>query len=121
MFSDRVRDLASDEKFIQAYNAGVSYKDIAKRFRASTATIHRAVKCAGLECRTERKDEKAPTPEDAVASLEGLALSPTVFALAEPFRQRHEERRQAQTDEALYFKRWRLENRRPRGRKSQQG
>jgi len=120
MFTDRVRELANDQRFVDSYKAGETYASMTKRFAASSSTIRSAAQCAGLESRSERDDEKAPTPEDAEASLAGLALAPAVFAAAEQFRERHERRRQEQTDEALYHKRWRLENRRPRGRQSQQ-
>ena len=84
----------------ELWTAGISTSEIAKRFGVSMSTVTKWAQRYKLPRRTEHPagEPDPPSPEDEVASLAGLALSPWVEERARQVREKHFAERMGETE-----------------------
>lgn len=92
--TEQIRRIAEDDEFVRLYNSGVSRQDLAAMYGVAYRTINAVIEYCNLL--PVNKNDLAPTPEEDRFSRDNLALSPSVFEAAEPFRRRYEQRKESE-------------------------
>ena len=103
---NKIQSIANDDNFLRMYNAGVSRMDLAGYFDVPYRTINQVIEYMGLL--PVNKNDLAPNPEEERFSRENLMLAPSVFAAAEQYRRRYEQRKEAETAQCTYNRQYRL-------------
>lgn len=105
--NSQIKAIASTERFMQLYNAGKTRTEIARYYGCPVRVINNVVEYLSL--RPINQNDVAPSEEEEEFSRENLALAPSVYEAAEPFRQRYIERKESETEVMTYHRsyRWR--------------
>jgi hypothetical protein len=100
--TDQIRQIANTDRFMQLYQSGRTRTEIAQHYGCDVRLINRVVDYLGLV--PFNSNDRAPSDEEDEFSRENLMLAPSVYAAAEKFRRRYDERKARETPESTYNK-----------------